>query len=182
MAALDATIAGTSANSYVTVERATEILTDSRLRVSAWTDAPNGEDDQEAALQWATYLIDTYFVFEGNRRNPSGDDRQALSWPRYSAYDVDEVLIPYDEIPYRVEWATAELALELLTRDRSAEPGLLGLGFREARVGSLMVKVDPQEKPDLVPDSINAILYPIGTPSAAASMGKGTYSARVNRT
>jgi hypothetical protein len=182
MAELDATIGGTTANSYVTIVRASEILEDSRLRATAWTEAPGGDEDRDAALQWATRLIDTYFEFEGNRRKPSGDDKQALSWPRYSAYDIDEVLIPYDEIPYRVEWATAELALELLTRDRSAEPGLLGLGFREARVGSLMVKVDPQETPDLVPDSINAILYPIGTPSAAASMGKGTYSARVNRT
>lgn len=180
--AFDATVGGSSANSYVTVDRATSILTESRLRVSAWTDAANGDEDREAALRWATFLIDTYYDFEGERRNAHGDVRQALSWPRYEAYDVDEVLIPYEIIPYRVERATAELALELLTRDRSAEPGLLGLGFREAKVGSLMVKVDPKETPDLIPDNINAILAPVGTPSNAATMGKGTYSAKIERT
>ena len=97
---------------------------------------------------------------------------------------MDEVPIKYDEIPYRVEWATAELALELLKRDRSAEPGLLGLGFREAKVGSLMVKVDASSSgiPDLIPNSINAILAPVGKPSDSASMNKGTYSAHVERT
>jgi hypothetical protein len=180
--AIDATVGGTASNSYVTVDRATEILTGSRLRVTDWTDAPNGDEDREAALQWATFLIDTYYDFEGARRRNSGDNRQALSWPRYEAYDVDEVLIPYDEIPYRVERATSELALELLKRDRAEEPGLLGLGFREAKVGSLMVKVDPKETPDLIPNNINAILAPVGTPSDAASMGKGTYSAKIERT
>lgn len=182
--AIDATVGGSNANSYVTIDRATEILTESRLRVTDWTDAPNGDEDREAALRWATSLIDTYFEFEGNRRNRIGDDKQALSWPRYEAYDVDEVPIDYDVIPYRVEWATSELALELLKRDRAAEPGLLGLGFREAKVGSLMVKVDASSSgvPDLIPNSINAILSPIGRPSDAASVNKGTYSARVERT
>ena len=65
--AIDATVGGANANSYVTIDRATAILTESRLRVSDWTDAPNGDEDREAALRWATSLIDTYFDFEGQR-------------------------------------------------------------------------------------------------------------------
>ena len=175
--ALDTTIAGEASNSYLDVARATVILTESRLYATAWTSAPGGVADQEAALRWATKLIDTYYEFEGKRIK----DLQSLSWPRSNAFDVDEIELRYGEIPYRVEWATAELAMELLVRDRSVEPGLLGLGFREAKVGSIMVKVDPSEKPDLIPDNINAILFPIGTPSKAASMGKGTYTAGVRR-
>lgn len=175
--ALDTTIAGEDSNSYLTVSRATDILTESRLYSDAWTSAPGGTSDQEAALRWATKLIDTYYEFEGKRIK----ETQALSWPRSNAFDVDEIELRYGEIPYRVEWATAELALELLTKDRSAEPGLLGLGFREAKVGSIAVKVDPSETPDLIPDNINAILSPIGTPSNAASMGKGAYTAKVKR-
>jgi hypothetical protein len=178
--ALDTTIAGKYSNSYLTVARATEILTSARLYADAWTSAAVSVSDQEAALRWATKLIDTYYEFEG-QRSRVGIDGQALSWPRWNAFDVDEREIEYTIIPYRVEWATAELALELLTKDRSAEPGLLGLGFREAKVGSISVKVDPSETPDLIPDNINAILAPIGTPSPAASMGKGTYSAKVKR-
>ena len=178
--ALDSTIAGGSANSYLDVSRATVILTESRLYATAWDAAPNGNADREAALRWATKLIDTYYEFEGQRVKV-GIAAQALSWPRWNAFDVDETELSSGEIPYRIEWATAELALELLTKDRSAEPGLLGLGFREAKIGSIAVKVDPNEVPDLIPDSINAILSPIGTPSAAASMGKGTYTARIKR-
>ncbi len=175
--ALDTTIAGLESNSYLTVARATVILTESRLYATAWSSAPNGVSDQEAALRWATKLIDTYYDFEGARSK----EIQALSWPRYNAFDLDEKEVPYNIIPYRIEWATSELALELLTKDRSAEPGLLGLGFREAKVGSISVKVDPSETPDLIPDNINAILAPIGTPSVAASMGKGSHTARVRR-
>lgn len=175
--ALDTTLSGESSNSYLTLERATEILTESRLYASAWTDAAGGDADREAALRWATKLIDTYFDFEGHRIK----ELQSLAWPRYNAFGLDELEVDYRIIPYRIEWATAELALELLTKDRSAEPGLLGLGFREAKLGSISVKVDAKESPDLIPDNINAILAPIGRPSNAASMGKGTYTAKVNR-
>ncbi len=178
--ALDTTIAGKESNSYLTAARATTILTESRLYATAWTSATI--EDQEAALRWATKLIDTYYEFEGSRVKVGFEEGQALSWPRWNAFDVDEKEISSTVIPYRIEWATSELALELLTKDRSAEPGLLGLGFREAKVGTIAVKVDPSETPDLIPDNINAILSPIGNPSAAASMGKGSYSAKIKRT
>lgn len=102
--ALDATVGGAAANSYLTVAAA-DLLNGDRLGSYAarWTaaDAPT----KEKALIQATADIDA-FVHPAERWS----DGQLLAFPR--AIDVDDALAPF--IPMRVQVATFEQALYLL--------------------------------------------------------------------
>lgn len=175
--AIDATIGGENSNSYITLAEADAYLNEQRLWSSAWGSATGGDGDREAALQWASSLIDTYYHFKGTLV----DVEQALRWPRYGAFDTDDRLISQEVIPEQVKRATAELAFELLRRDRSAQPTILGQGITEAKVGSLMVKVDDGEILDLVPASITALLAQVGSPSNAFNAGGKSYVVPVKR-
>lgn len=170
------TIGGETSNSYVTLEEATSYLTEYRLYATEWTEAAGGDLDREAALRWATVLIDSYFNFSGTINTKE----QALRWPRYGAFDSDNRLIEQTLIPQDIKNATAELAYELLKRDRSEEPGLLGQGFREAKIGSLEVKLDDRATPDMIPASVVALLTDIATPNSAFN-AKGDKALRVHR-
>ena len=170
------TIGGENSNSYVPLEEANTYLTESRLYATEWSEAPGGDLDREAALRWATVLIDSYFNFHGTINTKE----QALRWPRYGAFDSDNRLIEQTLIPVDVKNATAELAYELIKRDRSEEPGLLGQGFREAKIGSLEVKLDDKATPDMIPPTVVALLTDIGTPNNAFN-AKGDRAVRVGR-
>lgn len=174
--ALIVTIGGETSNSYVTVEEADTYLLQYRLYATEWADAAGGDEDREAALRWATVLIDSYFNFDGTINTKE----QALRWPRYGAFDSDNRLIEQTLIPRDIKNATSELAYELLKRDRSEEPGLLGQGFREAKIGSLEVKVDSRATPDLIPPSVVALLNDIATPNNAFNAG-GDRALRLGR-
>ena len=106
------TVGGHDSNSYVTLEEANTYLTEYRLHAAEWSAAPGGDLDREAALRWATVLIDSYFNFDGT----INDQEQALRWPRYGAFDSDNRLIKQTLIPQDIKNATAELAYELIKR------------------------------------------------------------------
>ena len=173
--ALDTTIGGASANSYLLETEADSLLEDDRLYGSAWTAADT--DVREAALRWATALIDTYFTFDG----AINDHTQRLRWPRYNSHDSDGRLISQTIYPIALQRSTAALALELLKRDRSAEPTILGLGIREGKVGSVNAVIDKNMILDMVPDSVVALMYPIGFPSPATSATGSSTEVRLHR-
>jgi hypothetical protein len=109
-AAVDATVGGASANSYVTIAEADAYLV-ARLNAGAWeTDAT--ADEKIRAVIEATRELDR-LSWQGRRASTT----QALAWPRYwvvdpdspSAFNVDSTIIPQ-----RVKDATCELALEFL--------------------------------------------------------------------
>lgn len=163
MPTLIATPKATNANSYVDVATADAHL-DERLYVSDWTDAST--DDKERALIWATRLLDDLMDWKGTPRT----NDQALRWPRSGVFDRDQVQwFDEDTIPEPLEIATAELGLELLKRDRSAEPDLLGQGFREAKLGSLEVVVDRKQVLDLIPRNILSLIMVFGDPLPGAT-------------
>lgn len=161
---LDATVKGPSANSYLTVAEADALLAQ-RLYVSKWTAAVNAT--KEAALQWATNLLDQGFNWEGSPTTVE----QALRWPRGGTFDSDHYYFEQNTLPDLIKRATAELALELVKRDRVSDPDLLGLGFVEAKVGSLNIKIDPGMVLSLIPRHIVLMVAPLGAPVAGATNG-----------
>ncbi len=120
--ALDATVAGTSSNSYVTLAEATAYFAD-RLNSSAngdWATDSSGVARttavKEAALVTATRRIDEE-QFLGLKASTT----QSLKWPRVAVYDEDGIAFSASAIPERVKQATYLTALELLKVDFLAE-------------------------------------------------------------
>lgn len=168
MADLVTTPGAANADAYVSLADAEAYVVDGRLHSrSVWHDLTR--DDQERAIRWATFLVDNLFTWTGAPADPD----QALAWPRSNVFDRDGYSLPYETIPPIIARATAEFAAYLAEKDRSADPALLGLGFREAKVGSISVKVDPGELRELVPAYITAILAPYGTLDASSRPGAG---------
>lgn len=115
-------------------------------------------NDREAALVWATRLLDQMMRWYGSKRT----EEQRLRWPRSGVVDADGYNLDFDLIPELLEEATAELALSLLERNRFEQPGLLGQGIEEARLGPIAVKVGSEERIDVVPQNILSLLSPLG--------------------
>ena len=130
-AVIDATLSGTSANSYVTLAAADtyfETVPDS----SDWTD--KATDAKNRALISATRWIDG-LSFYGDRCTTT----QALKWPR-EEFTVDGVDLACTLIPTPIKNATYELA-RALANDTSAIINSTGTGLYEAvELGDLKVK------------------------------------------
>lgn len=167
MPTIVATPASPSANSYITEAEATTYF-GGRLYASAYTSASTA--DKQAALIWATALLDQSIDWNGSIRTQT----QKLRWPRSGLVDLDHRTIDYDTIPQILKDATAEMALALLSRDRMVEPDLLGLGMSEASLDVMSVKIDPSMLLDLLPKAVLMALAPYGTPRAGAVNGMKT--------
>lgn len=122
---------------------------------------------KEKALIWATSVLDSLIDWYGYVL----DTDQVLRWPRRDVYDREGFQLDPLTIPYDIEVATAELALALLTKDRAAEPGILGQGIEEAAVGTLRVKVSKQQVEEVVPKHVLALIAHLGTLSQSAQTG-----------
>jgi len=161
---LDATVGGTGANSYVTVVRA-QALFDQRLYVDTWTAATTAQ--KEAALVWATTILDQSFNWEGWLRHPGtgpgNSGGQRLRWPRSAVLMLDGYRwYDYDLIPEPIERATCDLALLLLQRDLTAIPELLGTGISDVSVGPLKVTINPKMILPLIPPQMIDTLAHLG--------------------
>lgn len=160
--ALDATVSGAAANSYITQAAATAYLAD-RLDIAAWTAATSAEKD--AALIMATTRLDTE-DYIGSRVFIS----QRLRWPRYGATDPDGLLYDHLTIPNTMLQATCELALAII-----GQPSLMtdtGLeSFINVKMGSL----------DVTPRFIAAARLPALVKRLIAPVRLGGYSTPVYR-
>jgi len=114
---IDATSAGTSSNSYITLADA-EIYFESRLNITEWTAAT--DDEKNRALVTATRIIDQN-SFVGYRYTTT----QALKFPRTGVPDYDSVVFVDGVIPEPIKDAQCEIALAALTSDL-AESGSYG--------------------------------------------------------
>lgn len=131
-AVIDATLSGTSANSYVTLADADtyfETVPDNTTWANKTTDAQN------RAIISATRWIDS-LSFYGDRCT----DTQALKWPR-DDYTVDGVDLACTLIPDGIKVATYELARALAndTDSITGSTGTTGL-YDEVALGELRVK------------------------------------------
>ena len=144
MATFDATLSGANATSYISVERATALTTDTP-QAAAWAAMTEGE--QKIALNAATGWLET-LTYGGSRCGiPSADDPtkpQSLQWPR-SGITCNGYTAACDLIPYKLEWAEVLLAVQLHANpDAIIPPG--GGGSTQAGVFVSMQKLGDLEQ------------------------------------
>ena len=131
-AAIDATVGGASANSYVTLAAA-DTYFETTPDSGTWIDKTT--DQKNRALISATRWIDA-LSFYGDRCT----DTQALKWPRDN-YTVDGVDLACTLIPDGIKTATYELA-RAFANDTTAITGTSGTTgiYDEVKLGDLQVK------------------------------------------
>ena len=131
-AAIDATLSGANANSYVTLAAANTYF-ETVPNSATWTDKT--DDQKNRALISATRWIDG-LSFYGDRCTTT----QALKWPRED-YTVDGIDLACTLIPDPIKTATYELA-RALANDTDAITGTTGTTgiYDEVELGDLRVK------------------------------------------
>lgn len=136
-----------TANSYCSVDDG-DLYHEKRLHVTDWTGAT--DDDKEAALMWATRLIEQAVIWSGTAISTT----QALAWPRDSVYDRYGTAIDNDIVPTWLIEATAEFARELIAENRTTETNRDLVGFKELKVGELAMKIDTFSTKPLIPPAV----------------------------
>lgn len=109
---IDATVAGASSNSYVTLPFADGYFADT-LEAREWLAA--SPEDRSRALISATRKIDEEFRYYGSPCDTTTP--QALKFPRDSDRDAQGS----PEVPDGIEYATCELALHLVRQQTSPD-------------------------------------------------------------
>jgi hypothetical protein len=138
--ALDATPGGQNSNAYVTMAEATTLLQE-RLATEVWYTETTASGmtlpaRRDAALIWATRLLDTQIAWYGTPTTPL----QALAWPQTGQVDrygrpLDPLLIPRD-----VQMATALTALQLMASEAVlSATGGGELGIKSKRIGDMEI-------------------------------------------
>lgn len=141
------------ANSYATVAFADGYF-ERHLYAGVWTGAT--EATKEAALIWATELLDIHFLWRAFRTHTS----QALGWPRTGAYTPDGILVLQTVVPEVVQRATAEMARYLIAEDRTLENPTRGFG--QLKAGPVDAVIDKADRVLVPPDSVIAMLRGYG--------------------
>lgn len=163
---LDATPLGTGSNAYCDVAYG-DVYFSGRLNASAWTDAT--PDNKTCALLMGTDLFERLWTWAGSLVTST----QRLRQPRTGVQDEEYRTYDPNVVPDLVKRGLCELALSLLTRDRTAEPEVLGLGMSQMQVGSLDVVVDADQRLAVFPANVVALLSNLGAPIDAADPSGG---------
>lgn len=122
--AIDATVGGATANSFVDEVTAIAFAA-TRLNLAGWTHTGGTtcNDPEKQALMEATRELSA-LLYGGYRAS----DTQALSWPRYMAMDPDQAgartFFDPTVIPSRIKDATCELAIAFLAAGTTDIAGL----------------------------------------------------------
>ena len=138
MATLVATLAGSTSNSYITLETADQIA-DNLPGGDDWLELT--EEERNLSLITATRWLDT-LNYAGERC----EDNQRLKWPRKDA-TCDGVTSDCEGIPYRIQEAETKLAI-LYTTEPGKFPGGGGSGaaagtyVKRQKLGSLEIEYD----------------------------------------
>ena len=163
--AIDATVSGSAANSYVTLAEAQAYFA-GRFPSTDWDDAT--EPHMERALLTGTKRLDRA-DFRGVPRYPltgtATGTTQALKWPRQGVTNEEGWTYLDTVIPQPIKEAQMELAYAVLSGDLSlAASGLEQ--FDEAKVGPLEVKIRHQRKSGDLPEVVRRLIRPLTTGSA----------------
>lgn len=160
--ALDSTLSSDVANSYVTVERADELvpLLVSTARATAWLAKTAAQ--KSIFLMRAAKMMDMYFEWEGVRVS----DTQALGWPRdyFTAPDraiwFDARLVPQPVIDAQILFAiNLSEGFEPVT-SAGAQPNVTGV-----KISTIAVQFDTERAGQaniLVPLEVNDALRGFG--------------------
>tara|TARA_R110000803_G_scaffold52647_1_gene108338 strand:+ start:202 stop:708 length:507 start_codon:yes stop_codon:yes gene_type:complete len=160
--ALDASIGGTSSDSYVTIAVA-DAYHATHLYSSVWTAAST--DNKERSLKMATRLLDERMTWNGSKHT----DEQSLRWPRGFVTDYDGYSIETTEIPVAIQNATAEFARHLISADSTAESQ--GKGMDSLVAGSVSLSFSKTDTADVLPSIVQEMLRGWGTLHARAKFG-----------
>ena len=137
MAGFDATLGGSAATSYISIDEADALLTNTQY-TTAWQS--NTEAEKSEYLVAATFWLDQ-IDYAGTRCNPSTDNEalpQALKWPRSGA-TCDGVEATCAFIPTAIKNATAVLAVNL-SANPEAITGPIGGGGGNTQSGVYISK------------------------------------------
>lgn len=145
-----ATVGAADANSYITQQAANDLI-DARGFATDWTSAAIA--DQNRAIVWATTLLDTE-EWKGSRVSTT----QALKWPRTYVYTPEGTLLSSSVIPTFLKRATAELALALLSEDRTADADTAG--FAQIKVGEIFLTANPHDRAAMYPPFVRKLIAP----------------------
>jgi len=156
------------ANSYASIDEA-DAYNAARPFATSWAalDAPS----KEAALTWATLLLDSSFIWTGAAANPCD---QALCWPRTGMFNRNGCAIDPATIPRELKYAQSEYARQLTITDLTATNDAAAQGIASVKAGSVSVSFTSRTPADTValmnqryaylsknvPDAVRLILVP----------------------
>ena len=161
-----ATPGAANANSYLTLAEA-QTYFDSRLFSDAWTNSP----DQNVALVMATRILDAlaqpfktlmpeqngvpaYYRVRRQWTGTRSTSTQALAWPRTNMVDANGNIIDSSVVPQDLKNATAELAMQLSSTDRTLDNDVITGGITAVRTGSVSVSFKQNITPQVIPDAV----------------------------
>lgn len=149
--ALVATPGAANANSYLTLQEANDYFA-SRLHAEAWAAA--SDPQKEAALIWATRLIDVQVLFNGIATSAD----QSLAWPRTSMLNQNGYAILSTVVPRQLKDATAELAFLLIQSDRTLSSEVGEAGITSLRAGPVTLNFKDNIETFAIPTNVLALL------------------------
>jgi hypothetical protein len=153
--AIDATVGGVSANSYVTLDEAYDYFA-AHPYASAWiTAGDTGAFAQEALLIQAALWVDQLEPeFEGSRAATT----QALAFPRSGVRDAGGTALGDDVVPLFVKRAQYEAVLAIANENPFADTGLEG--FKRVKVGPIEIETRARGAGSL-PSHVRRFLRPV---------------------
>lgn len=174
MPTVDATVGGTSSNSYITVAEA-DAYFDARFPElsPSWSANPN----PEAAVITATRILDAlaqpqkifvpgtggdpgYYRVRRHWTGAPATMTQRLAWPRSGMYDRNGNPIPTNILPQELKEATAELAGQLAAGDPTLNNLVFAKGISSVKAGSVAVtfKDSVDIIKQVIPDAVYDLL------------------------
>lgn len=152
---LDATLGGSSSNTYVTDIEA-KLYFEGRISAEGYTGA--NSTVQEKLLRTATIFLDARINWVGFKKDRTTP--QALQWPRVDSMDVDSALdILGGLIPQDLKNAQCELALYLANNGEPSESSDLD----SIKVGSLVIDFNEFKQSHLIPSEVWSMVSYLGT-------------------
>ena len=151
----DATISGTSSNSYITVEQADDYF-EARMDKDEWDCLTTAE--KQAILAQSTRRIDSEY-FKGQKTN----QLQALEWPRNFIYDKDGFPLDENTIPRGLIWATCEMALYTLNEKNREVTNTMREDMSKVKIGPLEYELRSTRTGNKLPELVKFYLKGIGS-------------------
>jgi hypothetical protein len=155
-----------TANSYLTVLEAEDILCVNPTAYATWTALTPTEKD--TYLVWASGYIDDYVDWNGYKTV----EDSGLRWPRCGVYNRDGILIGENDIPPQLKQAVAEIAVFLVNSSAAASGGQssnLPEGIKRVKADVVEIEFfedgssDSQTGSDLLPVNISFLIIGLGT-------------------
>lgn len=137
--ALDTTVGGASANSYVSLAEFNGYVA-TRLHAPA---AVTGATDalKETALIMATRTLDAMVPWTGTSVGPT----QALAWPRSGMVNRNGFPIATDALPRELKEATSEFAVQMILSDLVANNDVEKQGITSLKAGPVALTFKQSE-------------------------------------